>query len=89
MKKQWDDPEYVAHIKKTQKDYWASDAGKVARDKSNRNLTQKGEKVSEETRLKMKEAQANVPKETCPHCGMEGKRANMVRWHLSNCKKRG
>jgi group I intron endonuclease len=23
---------------------------------------------------------------TCPHCGLSGKKGNMVRWHFNNCK---
>ena len=26
--------------------------------------------------------------EKCPHCGLEGKGANMTRYHFDNCKQR-
>ena len=43
---------------------------------------------SEEWKQALKDAQARQPVRTCPHCGLEGKGANMTRYHFDNCKKR-
>lgn len=48
----------------------------------------KGYKISEESKLKMKEAHRNMPLKECPHCGYKGKPVTISRWHLSNCKKK-
>lgn len=42
---------------------------------------------SNEWKQALKDAQARQPIRTCPHCGLEGKGANMTRYHFDNCKK--
>jgi hypothetical protein len=50
----------------------------------------RGKKRSAETKLKMSNSQKGLKKPTvaCPHCGKEGSKANMVRYHFDNCKKK-
>jgi len=47
------------------------------------------DKVSEETKKKLSVSAKNRPKVICPHCGKEGDKANMIRWHYDNCKNKG
>lgn len=46
-----------------------------------------GKKRSLESRVRFKEAQAKIPKLTCPECGKNGQHAAMRRWHFDNCKE--
>ncbi|PPD55272.1 MAG: hypothetical protein CTY12_01305 [Methylotenera sp.] len=47
----------------------------------------KNQKISHDSKIKMKESHLQTPKITCPHCGKVGDPANLTRWHFSNCKK--
>ena len=49
-----------------------------------------GKKVSEETKLKMREANVTLVLMSyiCPHCGQEGKGNAMKQWHFNNCKNK-
>lgn len=42
---------------------------------------------SDEWKQAMKEAKAREPIRKCPHCELEGKGANMTRYHFDNCKE--
>lgn len=42
---------------------------------------------TEATRAKMREAHAQRPPVTCPHCGKVGHLNPMKRWHFDNCRK--
>ena len=44
-----------------------------------------GRKMSDEMKQKLKDAKAKEPRRTCPHCGVEGKGANMTRYHFDKC----
>ena len=48
----------------------------------------KGRKMSDEMKQKIKDAKAREPRRTCIHCGLEGKGANMTRYHFDNCKQK-
>lgn len=49
---------------------------------------------SEEVKLRFSEMYKGKPRKiaheivACPHCGKEGIKPNMVRWHFDNCKER-
>jgi len=45
----------------------------------------KGRKMSPEMIQKLIDAKAKEPRRTCPHCGVEGKGANMTRYHFDKC----
>lgn len=53
-----------------------------------------GHRVSDETKAKMSAAKrGKSPKQNsyiavCPHCGKEGQRVALGRWHFDNCKQR-
>jgi hypothetical protein len=42
-----------------------------------------GKRHSEETKAKMRKPK---PKVICPHCGLEGGKSVMMKWHFDNCK---
>jgi len=45
-----------------------------------------GNKMSEESKNKMRETIKNKPTLMCPHCKKEGKSSVFKRWHFDNCK---
>jgi hypothetical protein len=49
-------------------------------------LAQKGKKVSQESKDKLKSTLANTPPVTCPHCGKTGRLNGFIRWHFDKCK---
>jgi hypothetical protein len=59
---------------------------KIHRQKLSESL--RGRPVPEETRKKMSLARKGktFPLVTCPHCGKEGAKLAMLRWHFDNCK---
>ena len=48
----------------------------------------KGRKHTDETRMKMSASRLGKKQEltVCPHCGKEGGKQTMPRWHFDNCK---
>jgi len=58
--------------------------------KTNISKSTKGLKRSDETKLKMSQAQQGLKKPTteCPHCNKIGAKGNMLRYHFDNCKKK-
>lgn len=71
----------------------AGNAGKPKSEEHKRKISEshKGKKrdeFSEEWKQALKNAKAKEPKRTCPHCGLEGKGANMTRYHFDNCKRK-
>lgn len=53
---------------------------KISKAISGENNPMYGKKHSEETLNKLRE------KLICPHCGQQGGKSNMKRWHFDNCK---
>ena len=45
-----------------------------------------GKKHSEETKEKLRRKRSNQKILKCPHCGKEGGKSNMKRYHFDNCK---
>ncbi len=52
-------------------------------------LAAKGHKKSAECNLKNSESNKNRPIVTCPHCGKEGQKQGMMRYHFEYCKFKG
>jgi hypothetical protein len=52
----------------------------------------KGKAFSDETRSKLSAVHKGKPKPqamvACPHCGKNGGKSGMHRWHFDNCKER-
>ena len=44
--------------------------------------------LTDALRARLREAKLTAPKVTCPHCGTEGDKAIMTRWHFDRCKHR-
>jgi len=58
--------------------------------KLKKSISQKGKKLSAETRKKQSEAMIgrSKPKLECPHCNKVGGAPAMKQWHFDNCKRK-
>jgi predicted GIY-YIG superfamily endonuclease len=63
-----------------------SEGGKRGGSNSHKNGTSK-KQLEQLARVRDPQKAANArPKAICPHCGKEGLRMNMKRWHFDNCR---
>jgi hypothetical protein len=60
---------------------------KLSLSKSGKNHPNFGKKLSDKTKQKISKSNKNAPNVVCPHCGTEGKKSPMIRWHFDNCRK--
>lgn len=64
--------------------------GKPKSDQHKLNLSKAnlGKKLSDETKEKLRISSTGKKQEIvkCPHCGKEGGKGGMIKWHFDNCK---
>lgn len=70
--------------------YYKMSAEEIENWKSNISKAGKGRKFSDDHKAKLSIANKGKkrPLITCPHCGKEGGKGNMTRYHFDNCKQK-